>query len=149
MKYSDHVHVGASRGRFLRGSLLLACVFLPASASAQQAASNVPASPQTPAAQAPATMPTPRPAQATTPRPATAPIPPREVVTVVHRLSGWKLLAWLAASGPPALELDELPSMKDSHTNIVAGYIYDDGRTVVARLSQDEVDLESFAMPPA
>jgi S1-C subfamily serine protease len=39
--------------------------------------------------------------------------------------------------------------MTDSHTNIVAGYIYEDGRTVVARLSQAEVDLESFALPPA
>ena len=104
--------------------------------------------PQT--APAPALAPTaqPAPVQATTPRPAVAPVPPREVVTVVHRLSGWKLLAWLATSGPPALELDELPSMKDSHTNIVAGYIYEDGRTVVARLSQAEVDLESFSLPP-
>ncbi|HEX8499830.1 MAG TPA: PDZ domain-containing protein [Pyrinomonadaceae bacterium] len=70
------------------------------------------------------------------------------MVTVVHRLSGWKLLAWLAASGPPALELDELPSTADAHTNIVAGYIYEDGRTVVARLPQAEVDLEAFAPPP-
>ncbi|HEX8560130.1 MAG TPA: PDZ domain-containing protein [Pyrinomonadaceae bacterium] len=80
----------------------------------------------------------------------TAPTPPREVVTVVHRLTGWKLLAWLAASGP-ALELDELPSPADAHTNIVAGYIYDDGRSVVARLPQAEVELEAFAassMPP-
>src|SRR5215213_7387094 len=97
-------------------------------------------------APAPASAPT-APAQAATPRAAAAPIPPREVVTVVHRLSGWKLLAWLATSGPPALELDELPSMTDSHTNIVAGYIYEDGRTVVARLSQAEADLESFALP--
>ena len=42
-----------------------------------------------------------------TPTPAIAAVPPRQVVTVVHRLSGWKLLAWLATSGPPALELDE------------------------------------------
>ena len=87
------------------------------------------------------------PAQAAPPRAAVAPIPPRELVTVVHRLSGWKLLAWLATSGPPALQLDELPSMADSHTNIVAGYIYEDGRTVVARLSQAEVELEAFALP--
>ena len=72
------------------------------------------------------------------------PLPPRQVVTVVHRLSGWKLLAWLATSGPPALELDELPSMADVHTNIVAGYIYEDGRSVVARLPRAEVELESF-----
>jgi S1-C subfamily serine protease len=56
-------------------------------------------------------------------------------------------LAWLAASGPPALELDELPSLTDAHTNIVAGYIYQDGRSVVARLSQTEADLESLTLP--
>jgi S1-C subfamily serine protease len=78
-----------------------------------------------------------------------APKPPREVVTVVHRLSGWKLLAWLATSGPPALELDELPSPTDTHTNIVAGYIYEDGRSVVTRLPQAEVELEGFPAPPA
>jgi S1-C subfamily serine protease len=78
-----------------------------------------------------------------------APLPPRQVVTVLHRLSGWKLLAWLASSGPPAFELDELPSMADSHTNIVAGYIYEDGHSVVARLPRAEVELDSFPAPPA
>ncbi|MFN2414666.1 MAG: PDZ domain-containing protein [Pyrinomonadaceae bacterium] len=84
-----------------------------------------------------------------TPRPAAAPVavPPRQVVTVVHRLTGWKLLAWHASSGPPALELDELPSMTDAHTNIVAGYIYEDGRSVVARLPQADLDLEAFSPP--
>jgi S1-C subfamily serine protease len=76
-------------------------------------------------------------------------MPPRQVVTVVHRLSGWKLLAWLATSGPPALELDELPTPSDTHTNIVAGYIYEDGRSVVTRLPQAEVELEGFPAPPA
>lgn len=68
-------------------------------------------------------------------------------MTVVHRLSGWKLLAWLAANGPPALELDEFPSPADAHTNIVAGYVCDDGRTVVVRLSQAEAELESLPVP--
>ncbi|MFL6335266.1 MAG: PDZ domain-containing protein [Pyrinomonadaceae bacterium] len=76
-----------------------------------------------------------------------AAVPPREVVTVVHRLSGWKLLAWLATSGPPALELDEWPSSSDAHTNIVAGYVYEDGRSVAARLPQTEVELETFNVP--
>jgi S1-C subfamily serine protease len=99
---------------------------------------------------APAPSAAPRaPAQVVTPQPAAAPaaVPPRQVVTVVHRLTGWKLLAWLASSGPPALELDELPSMTDAHTNIVAGYIYEDGRSVVARLPQADLDLEAFALP--
>jgi S1-C subfamily serine protease len=107
------------------------------------------------AAQAPALAPAPAmpgaPAQTAPPRRLInrVPLPPRQVVTVVHRLSGWKLLAWLASSGPPALELDELPSMADFHTNIVAGYIYEDGRSVVARLQRAEVELDSFPMPPA
>jgi S1-C subfamily serine protease len=62
-------------------------------------------------------------------------------------LSGWKLLTWLATSDPSTLELDELPSPSDVHTNIVAGYISDDGRTVVARLPQAEADLDSFPAP--
>ncbi|HKG13352.1 MAG TPA: hypothetical protein VKB12_08430, partial [Pyrinomonadaceae bacterium] len=74
--------------------------------------------------------------------PAIAPMPPRQVVTVVHRLRGWKLLAWLATTVRPTFELDELPSPSDVHTNIVAGYISDDGRTVVARLPQAESDLD-------
>jgi S1-C subfamily serine protease len=74
--------------------------------------------------------------------------PPPQVVTVVHRLSGWKLLNWLAARGTPSLELDDLPSTEDVHTNIVAGYVSDDGRTVVARLPRAEVELESFPAPP-
>jgi S1-C subfamily serine protease len=73
--------------------------------------------------------------------------PPRQVITVVHRLSGWKLLAWLATSGPSAVVLDELPSLSDSHTNIVAGYVYEDGRSVVARLPQAEAELEAFDAP--
>lgn len=74
--------------------------------------------------------------------PAAAPVPPRQVVTVVHRLRGWKLLAWLATTVRPSFELDELPSATDVHTNIVAGYISDDGRTVVARLPQAESVLD-------
>jgi S1-C subfamily serine protease len=81
------------------------------------------------------------------PTPAAAVVPPREVVTVVHRLSGWKLLAWLATNGPPALELDKWPAPSDAHTNIVAGYVYSDGRSVVAQLPQAEVELEAFATP--
>src|SRR4051812_43982448 len=81
--------------------------------------------------------------------PAIAPMPPRQVVTVVHRLSGWKLLAMLATRDQSSLEIEELPSPTDVHTNIVAGYISDDGRTVVAHLPQTESDLNSFPEPSA
>ena len=82
------------------------------------------------------------PAPAPKAAPAIVPVPPRQVVTVVHRLRGWKLLAWLATTVRPSFELDELPSPSDVHTNIVAGYVSDDGRTVVARLPQAESDLD-------
>jgi S1-C subfamily serine protease len=81
------------------------------------------------------------------PAAAIAPMRPRQVVMVVHRMSGWKLLAWLATSGPPSLELEELPSPSDVHTNIVAGYISDDGRTVVARLPSADAAVETAAAP--
>ncbi|HEV3469446.1 MAG TPA: PDZ domain-containing protein, partial [Pyrinomonadaceae bacterium] len=73
---------------------------------------------------------------------------PREVVTVVHRLSGWKLLTWLAASGPPMLEVDNLPSALDVHTNIVAGFVHADGRKVVARLPQGGAELDPAGVEP-
>lgn len=106
----------------------------------------------TPAARPPAAdAPQAPPAAPPRPRPAVAPAAPkapREVVTVVHRLSGWKLLTWLATSGPPQLEIDNLPSPHDVHTNIVAGFVYGDGRRVVARLPQAGAEFEPFAATP-
>jgi len=144
---------------------MLACLLSHAVVHArQETTTETPTAPAAPAAPAPAgiqatTPRAPRPATASPaqapavpPRPAaprSAPLPvrpPREVVTVIHRLSGWKLLAWLASSGPPAVVLEELPTLADSHTNIVAGYVYN-GRSVVARLPQAEVELEAFDAP--
>ncbi|MCA1593981.1 MAG: PDZ domain-containing protein [Acidobacteria bacterium] len=79
--------------------------------------------------------------------PVAPPPPPRQVVTVVHRLCGWKLLTWLALTSPPSLEIDKFPTIADVHTNIVAGLVSEDGRTVVARLPQAEVELESMPEP--
>ena len=78
-----------------------------------------------------------------------APTAPKQLVTVVHRLSGWKLLAWLALTGPPMLELERFPSATDVHTNIVAGFVAADGKTIVARLQRAEALLETSAsLPP-
>jgi len=100
-----------------------------------------PRAPQAPSTPAARTPPQPSPAPP-------APRPPREVVTVLHRLSGWKLLNWLATSGPPQLELDNLPTEFDVHTNIVAGYVHSDGRKVVARLPQAAAEWELAAAEP-
>lgn len=94
----------------------------------------------------------------TLPRPAAAPVSPvdvpsspswlpRRVMTVVHRLSGWKLLTWLTAKGASrVLGVDELPFAAKVHTNIVAGLVCDDGRTVVASLPRAEAES---AFPPS
>ncbi len=83
-----------------------------------------------------------------TPKAAPAAPAPKQLVTVVHRLSGWKLLTWLALTGPPTLELDRFPSATDVHTNIVAGFVAEDGRTVVARLPRAEAMMETASAQP-
>jgi S1-C subfamily serine protease len=61
-----------------------------------------------------------------------------QVIAVVHRLSGWKLRTLLTpADAPVASTFDE----NFVRTNIVAGYIMPDGRTVVARLPQAEAEM--------
>ncbi|HLM57892.1 MAG TPA: PDZ domain-containing protein [Pyrinomonadaceae bacterium] len=126
----------------------VAPVAAPAVPTRAQAVTQTPR--QAPAAKTPPAGPvgrTPRlpaPARVAPPAPAAA---PRQVVTVVHRLGGWKLLMWLAATGPTALEIDALPSANDVHTNIVAGYVNADGRSVVARLPQAVAEVEAAATP--
>lgn len=73
----------------------------------------------------------------------TPPTQPQQVITIVHRLSGWKLRTWLAFTNARVLE----PSLVNQfvYTNIVAGYVLGDGRSVVARLP--EADAEIFNLP--
>jgi S1-C subfamily serine protease len=155
MIYPDNIRAVASLARNTGGPLSLACLLLlcPAASYGRQAAT--PPAPPRPAPVAPAQAPAAPAPPPRAPVPRRPPIPavvPPQVVTVIHRMSGWKLLAWLATNGPPALVLEELPSLSDSHTNIVAGYVYGDGRSVVARLPQAEAELEAFnapQMPPS
>lgn len=73
----------------------------------------------------------------------TPPAQPQQVVTIVHRLSGWKLRMLLAFTNARVVE----PSLINQfvYTNIVAGYVLGDGRSVVARLP--EADAEMFNLP--
>lgn len=64
------------------------------------------------------------------------------VVAVVHRLSGWKLRASVA---PPDAPFVTTFDDKFIRTNIVAGYVMPDGRSVVARLPQSDSNVLSFA----
>jgi S1-C subfamily serine protease len=68
---------------------------------------------------------------------------PQQVITIVHRLSGWKLRTWLAFTDARVLEPSSVNQFV--YTNIVAGYVLGDGRSVVARLP--EADAEMFNLP--
>ena len=70
-----------------------------------------------------------------------------QVVTVVHRLSGIKLLRLLRrteASASGVTDLDErFAATKEMHTSVLAGLLLGDGRTIVTRLPQAEAEVES------
>jgi S1-C subfamily serine protease len=87
--------------------------------------------------------------QATTARVATTAPQPKQpalrspdarlpVIAVVHRLNGWRLRALLARTDAPfTTPLDE----QFTRTNIVAGYVLPDGRSVVARLPRADAEM--------
>lgn len=61
-----------------------------------------------------------------------------QVIAVVHRMSGWKLRTLLTpADAHSASTFDE----NFVRTNIVAGFIMPDGRSVIARLPQAEAEM--------
>jgi S1-C subfamily serine protease len=83
--------------------------------------------------------------------PARKPAP--QVVTVIHRLSGIKLLRLLRhseaqASGVNALD-DGFAATKDLHTSFIAGLMLGDGRTVVSWMPQAEAEVETPVWLPA
>ena len=67
-----------------------------------------------------------------------------QVVTVVHRLSGVKLLRYLLReSGNRTIaEIDPELIANDAHASIIAGLALDDGRTIAARLPQVAAEME-------
>ncbi|HEX3145257.1 MAG TPA: PDZ domain-containing protein [Pyrinomonadaceae bacterium] len=68
-----------------------------------------------------------------------------QVVTVVHRLTGVKLLRLLQRqTGEPfSIEnIDPQTLMTDAHASILAGWALEDGKTVAARLPQAFAELE-------
>jgi S1-C subfamily serine protease len=67
-----------------------------------------------------------------------------QVLTVVHRLSGLKVLRLMRRAGAQVAELDkDYVSTPDSHTSITAGFVLSDGHSVVARLQQAEVEADA------
>jgi hypothetical protein len=76
-----------------------------------------------------------------------------QVVTVVHRLTGVKLLRLLQRQSGESFAIENIDPqtlMTDAHASILAGWALEDGKTVAARLPQAfaELDVTGPAMPP-
>lgn len=118
--------------------MLFACVAVPA----QQAKPKAPLAPSTP------------PARTSEPTEAARRIPPPpQVVTVLHRLSGIKLMRWLHRSGAPVAAIVELENENASdtemHVSITAGFAVGDGQNVIASLPRAEAEVAASAQTPA
>jgi S1-C subfamily serine protease len=76
-----------------------------------------------------------------------------QVVTVLHKLNGLKMLRLLLRSGQAVgavATMDDAFEMTGKvHTNIIAGLTLDDGQTIVAWLPEAEVEVESPFPPMA
>jgi S1-C subfamily serine protease len=74
-----------------------------------------------------------------------------QVVTVLHRLNGLKMLRLLIRSGEQfgAVDnIDEAFNIKSQvHTNIIAGLVLDDAETVAVWLPEADVEFESPLLP--
>jgi S1-C subfamily serine protease len=74
-----------------------------------------------------------------------------QVVTIVHRLSGVKMLRFLMRqSGAPdaVYTIDPEAISGDAHASIIAGWALDDGKTIAVRLPQAGAELEFAEFPP-
>src|SRR5215471_15845221 len=137
----------------ITASAALAVAALTATVAAQ---TNAPATtvtatagtPQTPLAERAQRRPTPRrvqepPARVTVVPNQTQTAP--QVVTIVHRLTGVKVLRLLQrqVGANAAIENVDPESLKtDAHASILAGWALDDGKTVAARLPQAFAEIE-------
>jgi S1-C subfamily serine protease len=73
-----------------------------------------------------------------------------QVVTVVHRLSGMKVLSMLHRGGQsPSVVGDEFVTTRGMLTTVTAGFALGDGKSVVTRLPQAAAELEANFFWPA
>jgi S1-C subfamily serine protease len=73
-----------------------------------------------------------------------------QVVTIVHRLTGVKMLRFLLRQGGESgtvYTIDPEAISSDAHASIIAGWVLEDGKTIAARLPQAGAELE-FAESP-
>ncbi|HMH45012.1 MAG TPA: PDZ domain-containing protein [Pyrinomonadaceae bacterium] len=136
-------------------SFRISTLIMVAAASAVTAISQTPATmpvtpaaaTQTPSPERPQRRPTrrvPAPPARVTVVPNQTPVAP-QVVTVVHRLSGVKLLRLLQAQvGENSIieNVDPESLRTDAHASIIAGWALDDGKTIAARLPQAVAEIE-------
>ena len=117
------------------------------------ATTQAPASVQPPAAERSQLRRTPR--RASTP-PATVTVVADQtkvapqVVTIVHRLTGVKMLRFLLRQGGEAgtvYTIDPEAISSDAHASIIAGWVLGDGKTIAARLPQAGAELEFGESP--
>jgi S1-C subfamily serine protease len=112
-------------------------------------------SPSTPAAAPETIQPRRRPMRAATPAAKVTMIPDQQavapqVVTIVHRLSGIKMLRFLlrqAGEAGTVAMIDPFSMTGDAHASIIAGWAIDD-KTITARLPQAAAEIE-FPQPPS
>ena len=72
-----------------------------------------------------------------------------QVVTVIHRLSGVKLLRFIlrqAGEGGVVETIDPESVNDDAHASIIAGWTLDDGKTIAARLPQAGAEIGSWEL---
>ncbi|HEX5701974.1 MAG TPA: PDZ domain-containing protein [Pyrinomonadaceae bacterium] len=110
-----------------------------------------PTQPQSPKAQKSVRKPTPRPSRVTMVKDQ-EPVAP-QVVTIVHRLTGVKLLRYLLRNEPGSIATITPQDVNaDAHASIIAGVALEDGKTIVARLPQVAAEMEiqrsSLLAPP-
>src|SRR5215207_7386289 len=88
----------------------------------------------------------PPPKKAAPPARASIKVPaPPQVVTIVHRLNGLKMVRLLLRSEEQVQAIAGLDSafslMDDVHTNVIAGLAMDDGETIAAWLPEADVEF--------
>jgi S1-C subfamily serine protease len=147
----------SNRFSFRTCCLLTLILFVPALAPAQvatpQAAAVTPAPTQTPEADKNPRKPSRRPGPAgrVTVVPSQSAVAP-QVVTIIHRLSGVKILRFLlrqAGESGIVETIDPDTVNNDAHASIIAGWALDDGKTIAARLPQAaaEIEIKDFEGP--
>lgn len=73
-----------------------------------------------------------------------------QVVTIVHRLTGVKMLRFLLRQGGESgkvYTIDPEAISSDAHASIIAGWVLSDGKTIAARLPQAGAELEFGESP--